>query len=190
MAPNPGLPSDGTAGTMTSSRRPYLLEARSSKYYYALVTGMGLLTDLCLFGLYTPAIPFRLEALGYTQVSSLTGWLGTAYAGGLIIATVPFSWAGSTFKGKRLLLLLALALMAVGVIIMWFVESYAAMVVARALQGASGSGIWTLGLALVADNVEDAKLGRIMGLSMIGYAFGGYLSDGIPAKARLRVLQA
>lgn len=51
-------------------------------------------------------------------------------------------------RGKRNLLLAALLLMAVGVVILMVVPNYAAMVAGRVLQGASGAGIWTLGLAL------------------------------------------
>lgn len=98
--------------------------------------------------LFTPAIPFRLETLGYGQISSLTGWLSAAYAAGLIIATFPFVWLGARSRSKRNLLLAALCLMAVGVIILMVVPNYAAMVAGRVLQGASGAGIWTLGLAL------------------------------------------
>ena len=98
--------------------------------------------------LFTPAIPFRLETLGYGQISSLTGWLSAAYAAGLIIATFPFVWLGARSRSKRNLLLAALLLMAVGVIILMVVPNYAAMVAGRVLQGASGAGIWTLGLAL------------------------------------------
>lgn len=98
--------------------------------------------------LFTPAIPFRLETLGYDQISSLTGWLSAAYAAGLIIATFPFVWLGARTPSKRNLLLAALTLMAVGVVILMVVPNYAAMVAGRVLQGASGAGIWTLGLAL------------------------------------------
>lgn len=112
---------------------------------------MGLLTDVCLFPLFTPAIPFRLETLGYDQISSLTGWLSAAYAGGLIVATFPFVWLGARTRSKRNLLLAALCLMAVGVLILMLVPNYAAMVCGRILQGASGAGIWTLGLALGKD---------------------------------------
>lgn len=129
-------------------RRPIFLEFRSSKYYLAAVCGMGLMTDLCLLAIYNPAIPFRLEALGYDNISSLTGWLSAAYAAGLIIATLPFSWLGGRVRSKRILLLFALLLMAVAIIIFLVVDTYAAMVVSRLLQGCSGAGVWTLGLAL------------------------------------------
>ena len=157
-------------------RKPFLFEFRSHIYYIAAVTGVGLLVDVCLYPLFTPAIPFRLQELGYEDVSSLTGWLTASYAGGLILTCFPYAWLGSRYKQKRGLLLASLGLLIVALIVFLLVRNYAAMVVARALQGASGSGIWTLGLALVADNCEPEMLGQIMGLVMIGYSIGKIFS--------------
>lgn len=148
--------SSSTSSTMPSEsisvrrrhRKPILINIRSSIYYIALVTGMGLLTDICLYPLYTPAIPFRLEELRYDEISSKTGWLSSAYAAGLIVATFPITWLGSKYRSKRNILLGALALMAAGVLLFLLVANYAAMVSARILQGASGAGVWVLGLAL------------------------------------------
>ncbi|KAL7008859.1 hypothetical protein EMMF5_001606 [Cystobasidiomycetes sp. EMM_F5] len=151
---------------------PLLLKLRSSVYYITLVTGMGLFTDVCLYPLFTPAIPFRLEALGFQNIPSLTGWLAAAYAGGLVVATFPFAWLGSRYRGKRNLLLGALVLMALSILFFLFAPNYAGMVSARVLQGASGAGIWTIGLALVADNCPSTMLGKCMGIAMIGDSFG------------------
>ena len=66
-----------------------------------------------------------------------TGWTQAAYAAGLIIATFPFAWLGARTSSKRLLLLGALALMAIGVLIFLLVPSYAAMM---CVQGAPALG--------------------------------------------------
>lgn len=76
------------------------------------------------------------------------GWLSAAYAGGLIIATFPFTWLGDRYKSKRTTLLGALSLTATAILLFLFVSNYPAMFVARVLQGAGGAGVWTLGLAL------------------------------------------
>jgi len=162
---------------LTRRQKPFLVHIRSSIYYIALVTGMGLLTDICLYPLYTPAIPFRLEELGYGAISSKTGWLSSAYAAGLIIATFPVTWLGNKYRSKRNVLLAFLMLMAVGVLLFLLVPNYAAMVCARVLQGASGAGIWVLGLALVADNCPHDKVGKIMGLAMVGYSLGASIGQ-------------
>lgn len=71
----------------------------------------------------------------------MAGWLNAAYAAGLILSTFPFTWLGARTNQKRNILLGALVLMAVGVLLFLLVENYAAMVAARILQGASGSGV-------------------------------------------------
>lgn len=81
-------------GESSGSRPPPGLRWRSNKYYLVMVTGVALFTDVSLFPIYSPAIPPRLEALGYSEVSSKAGWLNAAYAAGLILSTFPFTWLG------------------------------------------------------------------------------------------------
>lgn len=40
---------------------------------------IGVTTDLLVYSLIVPIIPFQLESLGYTGVSGLVGWLLFAY---------------------------------------------------------------------------------------------------------------
>lgn len=68
-------------------------------------------------------IPFRLEALGYDQIGSKTGWLVAAYAAGLIVSSPPIAYIGGRVKGKRTPLIIALLFMAGGEILRsWDVE--------------------------------------------------------------------
>ncbi|KAK0237152.1 hypothetical protein EDD85DRAFT_836351, partial [Armillaria nabsnona] len=46
-------------------------------------------TDLLVYSMVIPVVPFQLEELGYKHPASLTGWLLFAYSGGLAIATIP-----------------------------------------------------------------------------------------------------
>lgn len=41
----------------------------------------GIVTDLLVYSIVIPVMPFHLESLGYTNVSSLTGWLLFGYVG-------------------------------------------------------------------------------------------------------------
>lgn len=50
--------------------------------------------------------------------------------------------SGARTNAKRSILLGALLLMAIGVLLFMLVPNYTAMVFARLLQGASGSGVW------------------------------------------------
>lgn len=40
---------------------------------------IGVLTDIIIYSIITPVLPFRLEGLGYTGVSALVGWLLFSY---------------------------------------------------------------------------------------------------------------
>mgnify|MGYP001600461029 CR=1 FL=1 len=130
-----------------------------------------------------PVVPFRLQDLGYSNVGSKTGWLVAAYAAGLIVSSPPVAWAGNRFRGRRMPLLFALCFMAGAVILFMETASFTAMIISRILQwvllrpvpeslgpsliptsprGISGTGLWTLGLALVTDSVPEERVGMVM----------------------------
>lgn len=46
---------------------------------YNLIPHLGVLTDLIVYSIIVPVIPFELEHLGYSDVSTLTGWLMFSY---------------------------------------------------------------------------------------------------------------
>jgi hypothetical protein len=43
---------------------------------------IGIGTDLLIYSLVVPVVPFQLESLGYTGVSNLVGWLLFAFVSG------------------------------------------------------------------------------------------------------------
>lgn len=48
---------------------------------FLIVSVSGIVTDLLVYSIVIPVMPFHLESLGYTNVASLTGWLLFAYVG-------------------------------------------------------------------------------------------------------------
>ncbi|KAK4704865.1 hypothetical protein P7C70_g1339, partial [Phenoliferia sp. Uapishka_3] len=156
-------------------RPPYFLRFRSSTPFIAITVALGVITDLSGYGLIVPVIPFRLQALGYSDVGSKTGWLVAAYAGGLIVSSPPVAWAGGYFKGRRIPLLFTLCFMAGAIILFMETSSFTAMIISRILQGFSGTGLWTLGLALITDSVPEERVGRVMGQVMIGFSVGSLI---------------
>ncbi|ORY87390.1 major facilitator superfamily domain-containing protein [Leucosporidium creatinivorum] len=153
-------------------RPPFLLGIRSSTPFIALTVGLGVMVDLAGYGLVVPVIPFRLEALGYDEVGAKTGWLVAAYAAGLIVSSPPIAYIGATMKNRRLPLIFFLLFMAGAIVLFMETASYTALVISRVLQGISGTGVWTLGLALVTDSVPEARVGIVMGYVMIGFSVG------------------
>ncbi|GAA5976189.1 hypothetical protein JCM11641_001076 [Rhodosporidiobolus odoratus] len=170
----PPLPSPteaAQAGTPTT-RRPFLLRFRSSTGFIALAVGFGVLVDLSSYALAVPVIPFRLQSLGYDNIGGKTGWLVAAYAGGLIVSSPPAAWIGAKWKNRQIPLSFGLLFMAGAVIMFMEAKSYTLMVVARILQGFSGTFLWTIGLALVTDSVPEQRVGVVLGQVMIGFSLG------------------
>lgn len=44
------------------------------------------MTDLTAYSIIIPVVPFQLEKLGYSSVSTLTAWLLFAYVSALLLA--------------------------------------------------------------------------------------------------------
>lgn len=53
-------------------------------------------------------------------------------------------------------------------------KTFTLLLISRILQGVSGTGIWTIGLALLADCVPEERLAMAMGNVMIGLSLGGF----------------
>lgn len=149
-----------------------MLRIRSSTWFIGLAVGFGVLVDLSSYSLAVPVIPFRLQALGYGDIGGKTGWLVSAYAGGLIVSSPVVAVVGAKYKNRQIPLFLGLLFMAGAVVLFMEAESYALMVVARILQGFSGTVLWTIGLALITDSVSEERVGTVLGAVMIGFSCG------------------
>ncbi|GAA6063016.1 hypothetical protein JCM10212_001795 [Sporobolomyces blumeae] len=158
--------------TVMKGRPPILLRVRSSTWWIALCVGFGVLVDLSSYSLVVPVIPFRLEALGYDEIGSKTGWLVASYAAGLIVSSPPAAIIGAKCKGRQLPLVGGLLFMLGAVILFMEAKTYALMIVARILQGFSGTVLWTIGLALVTDSVPEERAGVVIGYTMVGFSMG------------------
>ncbi|GAA5920225.1 hypothetical protein JCM5296_000392 [Sporobolomyces johnsonii] len=157
---------------IVKGRPPFFLRVRASTWWIALCVGFGILVDLSSYSIAVPVIPFRLEQLGYTDIGAKTGWLVAAYSGGLIASSPPAAYIGAKYKGRQLPLVFGLLFMAAAIVIFMEAKSFALMVVARILQGFSGTVLWTIGLALLTDSVPEERAGVVIGYAMIGFSVG------------------
>ena len=80
--------------------------------------------DLSSYSLAVPVIPFRLQALGYGDIGGKTGWLVSAYAGGLIVSSPVVAVVGAKYKNRQIPLFLGLLFMAGAVVLFMEAESY------------------------------------------------------------------
>ncbi|POW17216.1 hypothetical protein PSTT_00628 [Puccinia striiformis] len=112
---------------------------------------------MATYGIMVPVLPFRLESTGYK----------TSRPHLLII---PIGIFGEVVKSRKAPLLASLGFLTASLIMFWQSSTFAVLMVARIVQGFSGTAIWTLGLALICDVVPEARIGSVMGYVMIGWS--------------------
>ncbi|TFY70057.1 hypothetical protein EVJ58_g23 [Rhodofomes roseus] len=136
------------------------------------VVGLGVASDLLVYSLIVPIIPFQLEDLGYTGVSGLVGWLLFAYSAGIVIFTPPIAHLSEKYNNRQVPLLTGLVSLIGAEIMFMLAPAYWLMVVARLLQGLSSTVVWVAGLALLCDTVPESSVGRQLGIAMSGLSIG------------------
>ncbi|PAV22263.1 MFS general substrate transporter [Pyrrhoderma noxium] len=152
--------------------KPWGLEWRSSVWFVTLVVGYGIMTDLLVYSVVIPVIPFQLEALGYSSPSALTAYLLLAYSIALVTFSPISSWISEKYGARKSPLVWGLVSL-MGFLVMFMeAPNYAVMVVARFTQGISSSVIWVVGLALLADVVPEEMLGQQIGFASTGLVIG------------------
>ncbi|EPS99595.1 hypothetical protein FOMPIDRAFT_1124177 [Fomitopsis schrenkii] len=148
--------------------RPWGLKWRSSIWFITL----GVTTDLLVYSLIVPIIPFQLESLGYTGVSGLVGWLLFAYSAGIVVFTPPTAHLSEKYNNRQIPLIVGLVALIGAQIMFMLAPAYWLMVIARLLQGLSSTVVWVAGLALLCDTVPESSIGKQLGIAMSGLSLG------------------
>ncbi len=157
------------------------MSSRVRRALLALIVA-GTALDTLVYGLVVPMLPQLGRELGFGQ--SAAGILLGSYAFGLCVAT-PLIGLAVRRWGYRVPLVAGIGGLALIMVLFLVADSFAAMVVARTLQGATSGATWTAGLAAIADQWPARERGRTMGLVMTGFAvglmagppLGGFVSD-------------
>ncbi|TFK40896.1 major facilitator superfamily domain-containing protein [Crucibulum laeve] len=157
---------------VVSNHPPRGLKWRSSYWFTTFVVGLGIATDLLVYSIIIPVMPFHLESLGYRGISSLTGWLLFAYSAGLVLSTIPIAMLSERYHARRLPLIIGLLVLIGSQVMLMEAPSYAVMCIARVLQGIGSSMVWVVGLALLCDSTPEIFIGRQLGIAMSGLSIG------------------
>lgn len=150
---------------MTKSK-PRGLEWRSSSLFIVSTVGIGLFTDLFLYGLVVPVLPFLLQDrihLEPAQIQSHVSGLLAAYAAASALCSLPAGLIADRGSSRQLPFLVGLTALLVATLLLLLGQTVAVLAVARVLQGISGAVVWTVGLALVLDTVGPDNLGKTIG---------------------------
>ncbi|RYP62962.1 hypothetical protein DL769_007101 [Monosporascus sp. CRB-8-3] len=148
------------------SSPPWALHWRSNTFFILATVAVGLFTDLFLYGLVVPVLPFMLRerlAIPEEEVQSYVAGLLAVYAGASVLCALAAGWVADRTNARQAPFLGGLAALLVATVILAFGQSIALIVVARVLQGISAAVVWTIGLAMVLDTVGPGNLGKVIG---------------------------
>ncbi|KAI3334594.1 major facilitator superfamily domain-containing protein [Ustulina deusta] len=151
---------------MAKGNPPWALRWRSNTFFIIATVAVGLFTDLFLYGLVVPVLPFMLKSrlsIPGDQIQSYVSNLLAAFAGASVVSSVPAGWIADRTNSRQLPFLSGLSALLAATTMLALGRSIAVLVVARILQGISAAVVWTIGLAMVLDTVGSQNLGKVIG---------------------------
>ncbi|KAL8797023.1 MAG: hypothetical protein Q9195_000794 [Heterodermia aff. obscurata] len=175
-----------------ASRPPPYLKYRSSKLFIILTICFASFTDIFLYGLIIPVVPFALLNRVGVPEGNVQHWVSVllaVYAAALIVSPPIAGWLTDHYKSRRVPFVLALFALAGATIMLCLGTTIGVLVAGRFLQGVAGGVVVTVGLALLADTVGPKEIGQAVGwlslsisvanlvaplLGGVVYARGGY----------------
>jgi len=155
------------------------LHWRSSSAFILATVTVGLFTDLFLYGLVVPVLPFLLSSrlhIPEPEIQAHVSGLLAAYAGASVVFSVPAGVISDRVRTRRTPFLAGLGALLASTVLLAVGQSVAVLVLARVLQGTSAAVVWTVGLALVRDTVGTENLGKTMG--SVGVRSACYVARG------------
>ena len=149
-----------------ANSKPIGLKWRSSTLFIVSTVGIGLFTDLFLYGLVVPILPFILQDrvnLPHDQIQSHVSGLLAAYAGASVLFSIPAGIIADWLPTRQLPFLAGLTALFLATLLLYLGQTVPVLVIARVFQGISAAVVWTIGLALVLDTVGPENLGKTIG---------------------------
>lgn len=163
------------------SRPPHFLAFRSSSTFILTTVCIAIFTDILLYGIIVPVIPFALTSRVGVDEDSVQTWnaiLLACYTIALFIGSPLVGLYADHTSSRRWPLLVGLVSLAGSTIFLCLGRTIALLIIGRILQGLSAAIVWTVGLALMVDTVPD-KIGEAMGYSAIAMSMGLLVSPAI-----------
>ncbi|POS83250.1 hypothetical protein EPUL_003929 [Erysiphe pulchra] len=156
---------------------PCGLRWRSSTSFILGCVSTALFTDLFLYGIVVPLLPFILKNRLHTphsEIQESISLLLAYYAGSSVISALPEGYLADILPTRRLPFLIGLLSMFISTLLLWLGQSWIVLVLARVFQGISASMVWTVSLTLVLDTVGSRRLGVALS-SVFGFVSVGQL---------------
>lgn len=152
---------------MVDQNLSFGLRIRSDPNFIISTTAIGLFTDLFLYGIVVPILPFMLQDrfhLPESDVQPYSSKLLAVYSASTVVFSLPAGWLADKASSRRLPYLVGLFLLLAATSLFSFGQSIAVLVVARILQGMSAAVVWSVGFAMVLEAVGKGKMGKVLGI--------------------------
>ncbi|KAM0227180.1 hypothetical protein ACHAP5_012230 [Fusarium lateritium] len=167
---------------------------RRKSSFILMTVAFFLFTDLFLYALVVPILPFLLhDRLGILpeDAQPYTSGLLAAYSGASVLFSIPSGWIADRFSSRKPTFFAGWGFLVAGTALFVNGQSFVVLLFARILQGMAAAVVWTVGLAIVQDSVGSGKLGQAIGAifsvvttgELIAPALGGVLYDAAGMKA-------
>lgn len=147
-------------------------EWRSSVPFTTSVVALGIAFDSLNYNIVVSVFPFRLEALNYSHVSSLVGWLLFIYSAGLVISTPVIAIVSERLHSRRGVMIAGQFALVASQLLLMEASKFWVMCLGRLFEGISSAIILVAGLALICDRTPDKDIGGQLGVAMVGLPLG------------------
>ena len=165
--------------TGSSGRPPTLLNYRTSTAFITATVAFAIFTDIFVYGIIVPVIPFALTERAGIPESDVQYWTSILLAiyGAALLVTAPVcGWLADRSSSRRTPLLLGLLALAGSTAMLCVGRSIGVIAAGRVLQGMSAAVVWVVGLALLVDTVGGDDIGQAMGHVGLAMSLGVLLA--------------
>lgn len=148
------------------SVRPAGLAWRSNTFFILSTVAVGLFTDLFLYGLIVPILPYMLQdrvGLPHDKVQSHVDGLLAAYAGASLLSSPIAGLVADRTSTRQAPFLFGLAALMLSTVLLFLGSNVPVLIIARLLQGISAAFVWTIGMAMCLETVGPENLGKTIG---------------------------
>ncbi|KAK4555805.1 hypothetical protein LTR86_007025 [Recurvomyces mirabilis] len=150
----------------SDSRPPTLLKVRSSATFIIITVSTSIFTDIFVYGIVVPVLPFALTSRSSIRPDQIQTWISiflAVYGAALLAAAPVCGWLADRTSSRRLPFVLGLVALAASTVMLCIGNSIGVLAAGRVLQGISAAVVWVVGLALLVDTVGSEGVGQAMG---------------------------
>ncbi|KAH8720400.1 putative MFS-type transporter C18.02 [Beauveria bassiana] len=158
-----------------SDKPPAWLAFRSSSTIITVTVSFAVFTDVFLYAVVVPVIPFTLESRIGVASNKVQYWVSVSlavFAVSLFTSSPFWGWMADKYQNRRVPMLVGLLWLLAATLLLCFSSNIAMLLIARILQGLSAAMTWSVGLALLIDSVDKNHVGRAAGWTSTALTLG------------------